>query len=77
MVTIGARECPCDNVPGVEAAGTAVYPWRVKCGYTLIRGVLGVAYLPDCVPRTTSTTMLASLSRVRAEVLGVIRGGEW
>jgi hypothetical protein len=52
---IGARECPCDNVPGVEA----------------IRGVLGrAAYVPDRVPRMTSTTMSASLSLLTAGVIG-------
>ena len=60
----------------------AVYLWWVKGGYTLIGGVLGrVAYVPDRVPRTTSMTMLASLSLLTAGVRSwgwsVVVSGEW
>jgi len=49
----------------------AMYPWWVKCGYTLIRGVLGrVAYIPDCMPQMTSMIMLASLLLLTAGVRG-------
>jgi len=49
----------------------AMYPWQVKCGYTLIRGVLGrAAYIPDRMPQTMLTTMSLLLLLLTVGVRG-------